>query len=262
MKINEYPLEQLTFQDEAYYDIDFFTGSGYETKKILGSVIKAGIQSGMVDIVTYNGDLLAINSAIAGKFDNPTGDNTQYLDGAGVPTPFPTIPVVPLEKHFAFIDAENMTNAGGGTTWNGVPNITSPATVTVNQRYKFKAFAFVGQPDGVYFNSIIPTFFQLGNTLKISMVWTSQDIGNCAWNIGVTTPTGAGGFGGATSSEWQKVYPTSTGGFGVFKVVLTFSGANFAIGDPMSVMIFRDNSDPLDTLTGDAYLNTVNVEQS
>mgnify|MGYP003631716755 CR=1 FL=1 len=43
MQINEYLNEQLTFQDESYYDIDFWTGTGYESKKILGSVIKAGI---------------------------------------------------------------------------------------------------------------------------------------------------------------------------------------------------------------------------
>lgn len=47
MKINEYPLESLAFQDADYYDIDFWNGVGYETKKILGSTIKDGIISGL-----------------------------------------------------------------------------------------------------------------------------------------------------------------------------------------------------------------------
>ncbi len=34
----------------------------------------------------------ATQNALDGKFNNPTGNNTQYLDGAGSPTTFPTIP--------------------------------------------------------------------------------------------------------------------------------------------------------------------------
>jgi hypothetical protein len=36
--------------------------------------------------------IIDINNTLAGKFDIPTGDSTQYLDGAGVPTLFPSIP--------------------------------------------------------------------------------------------------------------------------------------------------------------------------
>lgn len=41
--IHNYPFESLTFGDDDFYDIDFFNGSGYETRKIKGSTIKAGI---------------------------------------------------------------------------------------------------------------------------------------------------------------------------------------------------------------------------
>ncbi len=36
----------------------------------------------------------AIDNLLNGKFDNPIGNNTQYLDGSGTPTTFPTIPSV------------------------------------------------------------------------------------------------------------------------------------------------------------------------
>ena len=49
--IHNYPIESLTFNDDDFYDIDFFNGSGYETRKIKGSTIKAGILS---DLQTVN----------------------------------------------------------------------------------------------------------------------------------------------------------------------------------------------------------------
>lgn len=72
MEINQYPLESFAFQDEDYYDIDFWTGSGYQTKKILGSVIKAGILSGVVNVNIYNSD------------GSLTGDRNVTLDGGNL----------------------------------------------------------------------------------------------------------------------------------------------------------------------------------
>ena len=45
IKINQYALERLTFGDDDYYDIDYFDGANYQTAKIKGSTIKAGIQA-------------------------------------------------------------------------------------------------------------------------------------------------------------------------------------------------------------------------
>ena len=58
-KINQYLLERLTFGDEDYYDIDYFDGLVYQTAKIKGSTIKAGIISAIVEnnIYTNNGIL-------------------------------------------------------------------------------------------------------------------------------------------------------------------------------------------------------------
>jgi len=56
MEINQYPNESLVFQDEDFYDIDFWNGSSFETKKILGSTIKAGIRLGLFDLAINTTD--------------------------------------------------------------------------------------------------------------------------------------------------------------------------------------------------------------
>ncbi len=64
-KINEYPLERLTFGDDDFYDIDYWDGSVYQTAKIKGSTIKAGIQSAVNNL--YNNDgTLAGNRQVTG----------------------------------------------------------------------------------------------------------------------------------------------------------------------------------------------------
>lgn len=42
-QINQYTLNRATFGDDDYYDIDYWDGATYQTAKIKGSVIKAGI---------------------------------------------------------------------------------------------------------------------------------------------------------------------------------------------------------------------------
>jgi nitrogen fixation protein len=62
-----------------------------------GAVDSVNGQTGVVvldatDVGAYTTS--EVDNLLNDKFDNPTGDNTQYLDGAGVPTTFPTIPDV------------------------------------------------------------------------------------------------------------------------------------------------------------------------
>jgi hypothetical protein len=45
-QINQYTIDRATFGDDDYYDIDYWDGATYQTAKIKGSVIKAGIQTG------------------------------------------------------------------------------------------------------------------------------------------------------------------------------------------------------------------------
>lgn len=80
MQINQYPNESFTFADNDYYDIDFWTGSGYETRKILGSVIKAGIAAAVATLYNADGTLSA-NRIV--DFD---GNNLNFVDASGTST--------------------------------------------------------------------------------------------------------------------------------------------------------------------------------
>ena len=57
IKINQYPLERLTFGDDDYYDIDYWNGTTFETAKIKGSTIKAGILSGNISFYSNSSSL-------------------------------------------------------------------------------------------------------------------------------------------------------------------------------------------------------------
>lgn len=50
------------------------------------------VEADITDLDKYT--QLEVDNFLADKFDTPTGNNTEYLDGAGVPTTFPTIPDV------------------------------------------------------------------------------------------------------------------------------------------------------------------------
>lgn len=57
IKINQYPLDRTIFGDDDYYDIDYWNGSTFETAKIKGSVIKAGISAGIISDNLFTADL-------------------------------------------------------------------------------------------------------------------------------------------------------------------------------------------------------------
>lgn len=95
LKIHEYPIESLAFGDDDFYDIDFFNGVGYETRKIKGSTIKAGIQAVLENIYNSDGvlnenrtidlngwNLIFSDSSGSSVFN---GDRLQ-LNGNGVPS--------------------------------------------------------------------------------------------------------------------------------------------------------------------------------
>lgn len=70
-QIHNYQNEALTFGDDDFYDIDFYTGSGYETKKIKGSTIKTAIANSVpapnVKTLYSSDDSLASNRIVKGS---------------------------------------------------------------------------------------------------------------------------------------------------------------------------------------------------
>lgn len=53
IKIHQYPLERTSIGDEDYYDIDYYTGSGYQSAKIKGSTLKNVLGANYIDISTF-----------------------------------------------------------------------------------------------------------------------------------------------------------------------------------------------------------------
>ena len=91
--INQYPNESLTFNDDDFYDIDFYNGSTFETKKILGSTIKAGILAGIVFENLYTQDgVLATDRIVAGNNHNLRFRAVEYFEfiGGSITNPIPT----------------------------------------------------------------------------------------------------------------------------------------------------------------------------
>lgn len=52
IKIHQYPLERTSIGDEDYYDIDYWTGSSYQSAKIKGSTLKNVLGANYIDITT------------------------------------------------------------------------------------------------------------------------------------------------------------------------------------------------------------------
>jgi len=93
LKIHEYPIERLVFGDDDYYDIDFWDGSEYKTAKILGSVIKAGILSGVAISLTAPSAFIVGGSPVDGTGTltlTAAGTANQYIRGDGTLATFPT----------------------------------------------------------------------------------------------------------------------------------------------------------------------------
>ena len=92
-----YPLSSL--QDEDLFEICFFTGTSYVSRRIPGSVIKASAGSAQWGNITGNinfqTDLINI---LNDKLDIPTGSSSDYIDGTGAVVPFPSIPAAQVNS--------------------------------------------------------------------------------------------------------------------------------------------------------------------
>jgi hypothetical protein len=147
MEINQYPLQSLTFQDDDFYDIDFWTGSGYQTKKILGSTIKAGIAAAVETLYNADGTLTGNRSVdLDGKnlnFSDNVGDSTithEVNDGSDYTTLVQDISALLLSAisggYNSFLNCQganlNMVSSDGGSNLSSM-GFQADATVWLKQ---------------------------------------------------------------------------------------------------------------------------------
>jgi hypothetical protein len=92
-----YPLSSL--QDEDLFEICFFNGTNYVSRRIPGSVIKASAGSAQWGNITgdinFQTDLINI---LNGKLNIPSGTSSDYIDGTGAVVPFPSIPAAQVNS--------------------------------------------------------------------------------------------------------------------------------------------------------------------
>lgn len=87
LKIHEYPLERFSFGDDDFYDIDYWDGVTYQTAKIKGSVIKAGITASVIVNNLYNSDGTLTTDRVVTmdgynvKFDGGASDGVVKIKG-------------------------------------------------------------------------------------------------------------------------------------------------------------------------------------
>ena len=212
MEINQYPLESLTFQDNDFYDIDFWTGSGYQTKKILGSTIKAGILAAVENIyntdgtltgsraVNIDGNIMSFISNNAGEFevilDNGSSEFSKYSQTlaqiflqiqSSIPTNQLTLDLNTINTQLVINDGVNYASlqvSGVGSALNFTDGIT---------QYRVEA-----NENGV----IINTSYTLPNTDGTNgQVMTTDGAGVVSWQNSATTIISWGDIVGTLSDQ-------------------------------------------------------------
>ena len=212
MEINQYPLESLTFQDNDFYDIDFWTGSGYQTKKILGSTIKAGILAAVENIyntdgtltgsraVNIDGNILSFISNNAGEFevilDNGSSEFSKFSQTlaqiflqiqSSIPTNQLTLDLNTINTQLVINDGVNYASlqvSGVGSALNFTDGIT---------QYRVEA-----NENGV----IINTSYTLPSTDGTNgQVMTTDGAGVVSWQDSATTIISWGDIVGTLSDQ-------------------------------------------------------------
>lgn len=214
MEINQYPLESLTFQDNDFYDIDFWTGSGYQTKKILGSTIKAGILAAVENIynadgslngnrsVDLDGNIISFNSANAGEFNVLVSDSstsTSTFNQSIAQIYLAIVDILTAGKNVAFdINTTNtqlVLNDGAG---NSSSLQISGVGSALNFSDGISNYRVEANENGV----VINTSYTLPNTDGTNgQVMTTNGAGVVSWQDGTTTIVSWGDIVGTLSDQ-------------------------------------------------------------
>lgn len=130
IKINEYPLERLVFGDNDYYDVDYYDGVGYQSAKILGSVIKAGILSAVETIYNSDGTLTS-DRTIQGDLFSLFINNLRKFSVNVNPAPF-GMPAI----EFTVVPNGDLLRIKDSTANINRLRIFSNGQVEINEEYK------------------------------------------------------------------------------------------------------------------------------
>lgn len=213
-QINQYSIDRTTFGDDDYYDIDYWDGSAYQTAKIKGSVIKAGIIAGIP-----SGGLVGLYSQISDSSDirNTTTETSLFNGSTSVGSL-----MIPADG-FAVGDSFHAKLGGGISSQNGenitlrvksgsvelantgllsLPALTNRifeieldftiraiggvgvAEIITHGEINFVANSGGGSWEGLNFISVNNTTFDttIGNMLDITWEWSTASVQNTITN--------------------------------------------------------------------------------
>lgn len=169
--------------------------------------------------------------------------------------------------------ASNGTGTGGGGSltkiqWSALQN-QPPATnyATIETRNTFYLLNFDASTDeSSVFTGILPEGTSLTTGLSVTLKWTAATAtsGDCVWlvawercNTDIDTDSFATGVSATTATSGTSGIPNTT--------TINFNGTTeidgLAVGDMFRLKITRDADNGSDTMTGDAQLITLEVQQ-
>lgn len=214
-----------------------------------------------VDVLQYlKSGVFVINNAYALPAVDGNPGEVMTTDGAGNVTFQPSSGG---EKHIDTFYAYDMSQANG-YTWNGA-NVATTVLGTINDGIRVQVMAGLGGADGVFVNSSMPLYYVPGQDIKVTLNSTHPGTGgDYVLFCGIQENRPGGLVGDETSTLWSATGPITASVIEeAHSNTITFAGSlltNLNPGDAIVIKIYRDPGDPLDTYTGDVYLQTIGIE--
>jgi hypothetical protein len=164
------------------------------------------------------------------------------------------------EKHIDSFYAFDMSQAAN-YSWNGI-NVGNSTLVTINESIRAQDCAGVGGADGCYVNGTMPSYYNFGDSLKVTINVTYLAVGgDFVLNLGLQEPRVGGLIGDDTSTIWNsQTQPTVTAESAVSMVFIVSGFSELFALSPFALKIYRDPGNAADTFTGDVYINSVLIE--
>lgn len=158
--------------------------------------------------------------------------------------------------------AYNFWSNTGAVTYNGVACDPAGAT-TLGGMYYTRSYddgGGGGKPEASLTTLTMPLDYEDGTNIQLIVHWTAvATTGNVRFGIGIL-PVGTG-ESYVTAETYQTGLDAAPGtAYARQDVTLTFTGTGYQSGDDVAIVMYRDADDGTDTMTGDAFVSTIELK--
>jgi len=150
---------------------------------------------------------------------------------------------------------------GNSGTYNGT-GCGAAGTSLISSMYIVKSFDDVVE-EAVVCTLSLPTDYEAGTQLRVELsVCTTSTSGGADMVVGLQSVSDGDGFDGITGTlEYVDGLFTAPGtAFEKDTIDYVFSGTTFDVGDDVGVVIYRETTNPGDTLTGDMFVSSIKLK--